>query len=26
VDVGARVGLSSSAEDVGLFVGFTRRF
>jgi hypothetical protein len=24
--VGARVGLSSSAEDVGLFVGFTRRF
>lgn len=26
IDVGARVGLSSSAEDFGLFVGFTRRF
>lgn len=26
VDVGARVGLSSAADDLGLFVGFTRRF
>ena len=26
LDVGARVGLSSAADDLGLFVGFTRRF
>jgi len=26
LDVGARVGLTSAAEDLGLFVGFTRRF
>lgn len=26
VDVGARVGLNGAAEDIGLFVGFTRRF
>ncbi len=26
VDVGARVGLNTAAEDIGLFIGFTRRF